>query len=51
MSGSEDNRVFIWNLQTKEVVQTLEGHTGYILLYLCGSAHGTFRPIVGNKIA
>ena len=28
VSGSEDNLVYIWNLQTKEVVQTLEGHTG-----------------------
>ena len=26
--GSEDNLVYIWNLQTKEVVQKLEGHTG-----------------------
>ena len=28
MAGSEDHLVYIWNLQTKEVVQTLEGHTG-----------------------
>lgn len=28
MSGSEDNMVYIWNLQTKEIVQKLEGHTG-----------------------
>ncbi len=28
VSGSEDNKVYIWNLQTKKVVQTLEGHTG-----------------------
>ena len=28
ISGSEDNLVYIWNLQTKEVVQTLEGHSG-----------------------
>ena len=28
MAGSEDHLVYIWNLQTKEVVQTLEGHSG-----------------------
>ena len=28
VSGSEDSQVYIWNLQTKEVVQKLEGHTG-----------------------
>ena len=28
VSGSEDNMVYIWNLQTKEIVQKLEGHTG-----------------------
>ncbi len=34
VSGSEDNLVYIWNLQTKEIVQTLDGHTG---MYVCGS--------------
>lgn len=29
VSGSEDNLVFVWNLQTKEVVQKLQGHTGW----------------------
>lgn len=28
VSGSEDNMVYIWNLQSKEVAQTLEGHSG-----------------------
>ena len=28
VSGSEDNMVYIWNLQTKEIVQRLSGHTG-----------------------
>ena len=28
VSGSEDNMVYVWNLQSKEVVQKLEGHTG-----------------------
>jgi COMPASS component SWD3 len=26
--GSEDHCIYIWNLQTKEIVQKLEGHTG-----------------------
>ena len=30
VSGSEDNMVYIWNLQTKEIVQQLEGHTGML---------------------
>lgn len=28
MSGSEDARVYIWDLQSREVVQVLEGHRG-----------------------
>lgn len=28
VSGSEDSMVYIWNLQTKEIVQKLQGHTG-----------------------
>ena len=28
VSGSEDHMIYIWNLQTKEVVQRLEGHNG-----------------------
>lgn len=37
VSGSEDNMVYIWNLQTKEIVQKLQGHTGKHanLLILC----------------
>lgn len=39
VSGSEDNMVYIWNLQTKEIVQKLQGHTGmnfkyYLYFYL-----------------
>lgn len=30
VSGSEDNMVYLWNLQTKEIVQKLEGHTGKV---------------------
>jgi len=28
VSGSEDHLVYIWNLQTKEIVQKLQGHSG-----------------------
>ena len=28
VSGSEDGLVYIWNLQTKEIVQKLDGHKG-----------------------
>lgn len=32
VSGSEDKKVYIWNLQTRENVQVLEGHTGKIFI-------------------
>ena len=35
VSGSEDGKVYVWNLQTKEVVQTLEGHTDAVLATSC----------------
>jgi hypothetical protein len=28
VSGSEDNKVYLWDLQSREVAQVLEGHTG-----------------------
>lgn len=28
VSGSEDNYVYIWNLQTREIAQKLAGHSG-----------------------
>ena len=35
MSGSEDNLIYIWNLQTKEVVQALSGHSDIVLCCAC----------------
>ncbi|XP_044583703.1 WD repeat-containing protein 5-like [Cotesia glomerata] len=35
VSGSEDNLVYIWNLQTKELVQKLEGHKDVIISTSC----------------
>lgn len=31
VSGSEDNKVVLWDIQTKKIVQTLDGHTGTVL--------------------
>jgi COMPASS component SWD3 len=28
VSGSEDHKIYLWDLQTRNVVQVLEGHTG-----------------------
>lgn len=28
VSGSEDSKVYIWDLQTREILQVLEGHRG-----------------------
>jgi len=35
VSGSEDNNIYIWNLQSKEVVQVLKGHTDVVLTVAC----------------
>ena len=37
VSGSEDNQVYIWNLQSKDVVQRLAGHTGVCLHFAISS--------------
>lgn len=31
VAGSEDHKTYIWDLQTREIVQVLEGHTGECL--------------------
>uniref|UniRef100_A0A673I9X4 WD repeat-containing protein 5-like n=1 Tax=Sinocyclocheilus rhinocerous TaxID=307959 RepID=A0A673I9X4_9TELE len=35
VSGSEDNMVYIWNLQTREIVQKLQGHTDVVISTAC----------------
>ena len=35
VSGSEDHMIYIWNLQTKEIVQKLQGHAGIFGIYFC----------------
>lgn len=43
VSGSEDNCVYLWDLQNKNMVQKLEGHTDTVISVSC-------HPI-DNKIA
>jgi COMPASS component SWD3 len=33
VSGSEDAKVYIWDLQSREVLQVLEGHRGAFKVY------------------
>jgi len=35
VSGSEDNRVYLWDLQTRKIVQKLEGHTDTVIAVSC----------------
>lgn len=29
MSGSEDSKIYLWDLQTREIMQVLDGHQGF----------------------
>lgn len=42
VSGSEDSKVYIWDLQTREILQVLEGHRGkYCCLQFIHPVNGT----------
>jgi WD40 repeat protein len=47
-TGSEDQKVYLWNLQTKEIAQTLVGHTGAVLAV---SAHPTEMIVASGGMA
>ena len=47
-AGSEDQKVYLWDLQTKEIAQTLVGHTGAVLAV---STHPTEMIVASGGMA
>lgn len=37
VSGSEDAKLYVWDLQSREIVQVLEGHRGRLSAFDCGT--------------
>lgn len=49
VSGSEDNKVYIWDLQSREVAQTLEGHSGTQIVLVTSESRS--RGLLGVVVA
>ena len=47
-AGSEDQKVYLWDLQTKQIAQTLVGHTGAVLAV---STHPTEMIVASGGMA
>lgn len=47
VSGSEDNCVYLWELQSRKIVQKLEGHTDVVISVSC---HPTESKIASGAL-
>jgi COMPASS component SWD3 len=53
VNGSEDTNVYIWDIQTQEIVQTLIGHEGKcnsLDVVMCVDSHPQLSMIASGSI-